>query len=138
MGWRMIVFMSTMLPLARKEKTRVDSRGRKPRIDSFLALSTLLFGVGWTLFCTLLGRVAAACLVALAASSTQTIAATPGSGLLRLRGGMRCVVQRVKSASVTVDGAVISSIGRGICVLVGIHVEDAPEGAEWMAKKLTR
>ena len=33
---------------------------------------------------------------------------------------MRCVVQRVKSASVTVDGAVISSIGHGLCVLVGL------------------
>jgi D-tyrosyl-tRNA(Tyr) deacylase len=50
---------------------------------------------------------------------------------------MRCVVQRVKSASVTVDGTLISNIGRGLCVLVGISCEDTPEGLEWMAKKLT-
>ena len=54
-------------------------------------------------------------------------------------GGMRCVVQRVKSASVTVDGTVISTIGRGLCVLVGLAAGDAetPEGLDWMAKKIT-
>ena len=54
-------------------------------------------------------------------------------------GAMRCVVQRVKSASVTVDGTVISKIGRGLCVLVGLSAEDSgtPEGLDWMAKKIT-
>ena len=54
-------------------------------------------------------------------------------------GGMRCVVQRVKSASVTVDGEKIATIGRGLCVLVGLEAGDAetPEGLDWMAKKIT-
>ena len=54
-------------------------------------------------------------------------------------GGMRCVVQRVKSASVTVDGEKIATIGRGLCVLVGLAAGDAetPEGLDWMAKKIT-
>ena len=64
---------------------------------------------GW---CGLLAVLAQA--VAAAACSARPVAcatvATPG--VLRLRGGMRCVVQRVKSASVTVDGATVSSIGR--------------------------
>lgn len=49
---------------------------------------------------------------------------------------MRCVVQRVKSASVTVGDELVSSIGRGICVLVGIHRDDTSADSEWMAKKL--
>ncbi|KAJ1494181.1 D-Tyr tRNAtyr deacylase-like domain-containing protein [Baffinella frigidus] len=60
------------------------------------------------------------------------------AGVLRLRGGMRCVVQRVTSASVTVDGEVVAKIGPGLCVLVGLSVGDAetPEVSAWMAKKL--
>lgn len=40
---------------------------------------------------------------------------------------MRIVVQRVKEASVTVDGRVVSSIGSGLCVLVGIAAGDTRE-----------
>eukprot|EP00960_Hanusia_phi_P060140 764416-Hanusia_phi.AAC.4 len=56
--------------------------------------------------------------------------------VLRLRGGMRCVVQRVTSASVKVDGETVSSIGRGLCVLVGLSSEDKRESLDWMSKKL--
>ena len=45
---------------------------------------------------------------------------------------MRCIIQRVKSASVSVGDDLISSIGRGICVLVGIHKDDKEEDAVWM------
>lgn len=45
---------------------------------------------------------------------------------------MRCIVQRVKNASVSVDGQMVSSIGKGICVLVGIHREDQDSDASWM------
>ena len=37
---------------------------------------------------------------------------------------MRAVVQRVSSASVTIDGAVTASIGRGLLVLVAFEEED--------------
>src|ERR687898_59240 len=38
---------------------------------------------------------------------------------------MRAVVQRVSSASVTVDGDVVGAIGPGLCVLVGVtHTDD--------------
>jgi len=46
------------------------------------------------------------------------------------------VVQRVKSASVSVGGEVVSKIGAGLCVLVGLNAEDTEEGLDWMAKKL--
>lgn len=49
---------------------------------------------------------------------------------------MKAIVQRVVKASVTVDGKVISSIGNGLCVLVGIGRKDAPKDAEWLARKI--
>jgi len=49
---------------------------------------------------------------------------------------MRCIVQRVLSASVTVDGALVSSIGPGLCVLVGIAETDTPKDFDSMAGKL--
>ena len=50
--------------------------------------------------------------------------------------GMRLVLQRVKAASVTVDGKVVSSIGRGLLALVGIHESDTPADVSYCAKKL--
>ncbi|KAI0345090.1 hypothetical protein BDW22DRAFT_1426789 [Trametopsis cervina] len=49
---------------------------------------------------------------------------------------MRAVVQRVASASVTVDGDVISSIGRGLMVLVGIGTDDTPSDITIIANKI--
>lgn len=49
---------------------------------------------------------------------------------------MRGLVQRVKSASVTVAGEVIGEIGPGLCVLVGVTHEDGPEQARKLAEKL--
>jgi len=49
---------------------------------------------------------------------------------------MKAVVQRVASASVSVDGEVVSSIGRGICVLIGIHRDDTRQQMEHVARKL--
>ena len=49
---------------------------------------------------------------------------------------MRAVVQRVTSASVTVDGEIVGSIGPGLCVLVGVtHTDDAGV-ADRLADKL--
>lgn len=51
---------------------------------------------------------------------------------------MRAVVQRVSRASVTVDGEVKARIGRGLLILLGVHREDDPDRADWMAGKLAR
>lgn len=49
---------------------------------------------------------------------------------------MKIVIQRVKEASVSVDGSIVSSIGRGLCVLVGISVDDDVSDAEWVCLKV--
>ena len=49
---------------------------------------------------------------------------------------MRAVIQRVSSASVTIDGAVKSAIGQGLLILLGIGHEDGPEDIEWLVKKI--
>ncbi|XP_047119349.1 D-aminoacyl-tRNA deacylase 1-like [Schistocerca piceifrons] len=49
---------------------------------------------------------------------------------------MKAVIQRVLKASVTVDGEVISSIGKGLCVLVGISRDDTEADMEYLARKL--
>ncbi|XP_067018990.1 D-aminoacyl-tRNA deacylase-like isoform X1 [Acropora muricata] len=49
---------------------------------------------------------------------------------------MRAIVQRVTTASVSVDGEVISSIGKGLCVLLGISKNDTPKEIDYMVKKI--
>lgn len=49
---------------------------------------------------------------------------------------MRAVVQRVHSASVTVDGSVVGSIGKGLLLLVGAHKEDTEANAEKLADRI--
>lgn len=49
---------------------------------------------------------------------------------------MRAVIQRVTSASVTVDGATVGAIGRGLLLLVGKEEADASEDVEWLAGKI--
>lgn len=48
---------------------------------------------------------------------------------------MRLVIQRVKSASVTIDGKLFSAIGPGLLVLVGVAVGDSIDDMEWLAAK---
>lgn len=50
---------------------------------------------------------------------------------------MRVLIQRVKHASVTVEGELISKIGTGLLVLVGICDEDSNEDIEWLTKKIS-
>ena len=50
---------------------------------------------------------------------------------------MRVLIQRVKRASVTVDGELISQIAQGLLVLVGICDEDNHEDIEWLTKKIS-
>ncbi len=49
---------------------------------------------------------------------------------------MRAVIQRVAHASVTIDGAVKSSIGRGYLVLLGCANDDTQEDIDWLSKKI--
>ncbi len=49
---------------------------------------------------------------------------------------MRAVVQRVSTASVTVDGEVVATIGAGLLVLVGVTHSDTDGHAETLARKL--
>jgi len=49
---------------------------------------------------------------------------------------MRCIIQRVNRAKVTVDDKVIGEIGKGIMVLVGVAEADNEKTFEYMASKL--
>jgi D-tyrosyl-tRNA(Tyr) deacylase len=49
---------------------------------------------------------------------------------------MRTVLQRVSSASVAVDGKVISSIENGLLLLLGIIDEDTQEDIDWLVRKV--
>ncbi|MCL6268097.1 D-aminoacyl-tRNA deacylase [Flagellimonas myxillae] len=49
---------------------------------------------------------------------------------------MRAVIQRVSRASVTVEGEVVSKIGHGLLVLLGIEDADDQEDMEWLSKKI--
>lgn len=49
---------------------------------------------------------------------------------------MRAVVQRVSSASVTVDGEVVGAIDRGLLVLLGVSVDDSQEDVIYTAAKV--
>lgn len=49
---------------------------------------------------------------------------------------MRAVVQRVSSASVTVDGEIVGAIEGGVLVLLGVTDGDGPKQSAWMANKI--
>jgi D-aminoacyl-tRNA deacylase len=51
---------------------------------------------------------------------------------------LKAVVQRVSSARVVVDGEAVGSIGRGLCVLLGVAREDGEEDAERLAGRVAR
>lgn len=51
---------------------------------------------------------------------------------------MKALIQRVKRASVTVDGAKISEISKGILVFLGVEKEDVFENAEKLADKICK
>ncbi len=51
---------------------------------------------------------------------------------------MKAVIQRVSKASVTSEKGVLSSIGPGLLVLVGIEEADGPEDIEWLAGKIVQ
>jgi D-tyrosyl-tRNA(Tyr) deacylase len=49
---------------------------------------------------------------------------------------MRAVVQRVASSEVTVAGESVGRIGAGLLVLLGVHREDTPAEADYLAAKI--
>lgn len=49
---------------------------------------------------------------------------------------MRAVIQRVVSASVTVEGEITGAIGRGLVVLIGKEEADDAADIEWLAQKI--
>ena len=51
---------------------------------------------------------------------------------------MRAVIQRVASASVTVNRQIKGTIARGLVVLLAIEAADTPEDIEWLSGKIVR
>ena len=51
---------------------------------------------------------------------------------------MRVVVQRVNEASVTINNEIVSKIGKGLLVLVGVEDEDTQEDINWLCQKITQ
>ncbi|HEX4282629.1 MAG TPA: D-aminoacyl-tRNA deacylase [Solirubrobacteraceae bacterium] len=49
---------------------------------------------------------------------------------------MRALVQRVSRASVSVDARVVSSIGPGLLVLLGVGLQDSEREVDWLADKV--
>jgi len=50
---------------------------------------------------------------------------------------MKIVLQRVKQASVEVEGKVVAQIGKGFCLLVGIEKGDSEKDADYLARKVS-
>jgi len=50
---------------------------------------------------------------------------------------MKAVLQRVKNASVAVDGTTIGAIGFGLLVYLGVGRDDSKADAEWLAEKIS-
>lgn len=49
---------------------------------------------------------------------------------------MRAVVQRVASASVSIDGQTVGEIGCGLLVLLGVANGDTADDTDWLARKV--
>lgn len=49
---------------------------------------------------------------------------------------MRAVIQRVTSASVSIEGSTVGQIGRGIMILLGVEKGDVEAQAEWLVEKI--
>lgn len=49
---------------------------------------------------------------------------------------MKALIQRVKEASVTIDGVLYSKISAGLLVLLGVEKSDGSENAEKLAQKV--
>lgn len=66
------------------------------------------------------------------------ISCLPGAGQTAGEGGgkkVRAVIQRVREASVAIDGRETAAIGRGILVLLGVGTPDTEDDARYLAEK---
>jgi D-tyrosyl-tRNA(Tyr) deacylase len=50
---------------------------------------------------------------------------------------MKAVIQRVSSASVTIESKIVATIQQGLLVLVGIEEADSQEDMDWLCQKIT-
>ncbi len=48
---------------------------------------------------------------------------------------MMALVQRVREASVEVEGKIVGSIGKGLLILLGVHRDDREQELDWVARK---
>jgi len=51
---------------------------------------------------------------------------------------MRIVVQKVSQASVKVEAGIVSEIGKGLLILVGVEDKDTQEDIDWLTAKITQ
>ena len=51
---------------------------------------------------------------------------------------MRALIQRIKEASITINGALHASVRNGLLVFVGIEESDDRDDIEWLAGKIVR
>ena len=51
---------------------------------------------------------------------------------------MRALIQRVKNASVTIEGKIFSEINQGLLILLGIEDADSEDDINWLAGKIAR
>lgn len=51
---------------------------------------------------------------------------------------MRAVIQRVKDATLSVEGDVVSGIEAGLLILLGIEDQDEEKDADWLANKIAK
>ena len=51
---------------------------------------------------------------------------------------MRTVIQRVKHASVTINGEVKGKIGNGLLILLGVQSDDTQEDIDWLVGKISK
>ena len=49
---------------------------------------------------------------------------------------MRTVIQRVQRARVSINGSIVSSIGQGLLLLLGIEAADTEEDIQWLCRKI--
>ena len=49
---------------------------------------------------------------------------------------MKIILQKVKKASVSLDGKIVGEIDKGYCLLVGVHKESTEADAKYLAKKI--
>ena len=51
---------------------------------------------------------------------------------------MKALIKRVKKASVTIDGELYSSVGKGLLIFLGVEKNDEKENAEKLADKIVK